>query len=469
MANFLDISQNMQILKDAATSTENRRIEILNRAALKNKSEEEDKGKKLEEEKKVLDLADRYIKGVTSVDDYKTMKAHVEKTYGIDYLPNVSSEEELMKVKDYVSGNIKNYRDYRDGKEYTLYKTNKETGETEEIKVNQQTGEEYEKKGWSKAKTITPAISDVKARKKAEAEAAAEVKAQYPTESTPKTAMEAFLKKNPNATIDEIAEYSQKLKASDGKNSGKGEYAPDMQTYVHTKSGKTKSVNVRDPRAISDAVGAGFQAAGPLQRGFLQEEGKSGAEYASEIVKDAQKAQGNITTLSTMDQLLDRFQSGKLTNVTKNIQEWANAFGLPIDTANLSSKEAFNALGEQLALQSRNMGEGMVLAGQMSDKDVQFLRDMNPQLLISKGGNKLIIKVRKAIAKRNIESAKVAKEYKDNNNGVLDQLGFRDYIAKTLGTKSVFGIPEGATVAGTDRITGLPVYKSGDKLIIPDF
>ena len=111
----------------------------------------------------------------------------------------------------------------------------------------------------------------------------------------------------------------------------------------------------------------------------------------------------------------------------------------------------------------------MVLAGQMSDRDVKFLRDMNPQLLISKSGNKLLIKIRKAIAKRNVEISSFAKEYRDENGGVLDQLGFDNYVSQKLSMTSIFGIPEGVPVVGTDKVTGLPIYESDGKLLIPNF
>ncbi len=248
-----------------------------------------------------------------------------------------------------------------------------------------------------------------------------------------------------------------------------GGFAPDMETWRHTKTGKNISVNVRDPQARQLATEAWYTPIGPKARGYLQTEGAKGAQRADEIVGAAVKARSNVVTLESMDRLLDRFDSGKLAGVSKSLQQWGEALGLPIDTTDLSAKEAFKAMTEQLALQSRNMGEGMVLAGQMSDRDVQFLRDMNPQLVISKGGNRLIIKLRKAIAKRNVEVAKFAKEYRDENEGIFDALGFNEFVAGKVRDTSVFGIPDGATVVGTDKVTGLPVYEADGKHYIPNF
>jgi len=247
------------------------------------------------------------------------------------------------------------------------------------------------------------------------------------------------------------------------------EFAPQPETWRNTETGKTLTVDEANDAEMQQATQQGFKPIGPREKGYLTKEGSLGAEYAGQIAAGGAKARASVVTLETMDKLLDRFRSGKMAGIEKSAQQWFNALGIPIDTTNLSAKETFLAIGEQLALQSRNMGEGMVLAGQMSDRDVQFLRDMNPQLLISKGGNKLLIKIRKAIAKRNVEISSLAKEYRDQNEGVLDQIGFDDYVKEKLSPTSIFGVPEGAPVVGTDKVTGLPIYESDGKLFVPNF
>jgi len=247
------------------------------------------------------------------------------------------------------------------------------------------------------------------------------------------------------------------------------EFAPDVEQYRNPITGEVIDINVRDQASIDQAIGAGFTSIGPRAKGFLREEGKQGAEKARDIGDSAEKARLNIVTLKSMDRLLDRFESGRLAGFEKSLKQWAEAFGVPIDITGLSAMQGFNALAEQLALQSRNMGEGMVLAGQMSDRDVQFLRDMNPQLILSKGGNRLIIKIRQKIAERQQDIADLALEYRDSRGGVLDPLGFDGFIRKRLKATSVFGLPEGATLAGEHKETGLPVYESDGKFFIPEF
>jgi len=245
-------------------------------------------------------------------------------------------------------------------------------------------------------------------------------------------------------------------------------YAPDIKERRNIETGEMIRVNERNPVEVQEAERAGFKPVGPRSTAFLKGEGKMAAEAFNTVMSDAKKARQSIATLKTMEGLLDRFNSGKMTNISKNIQQWGTSLGTPIDTTNLSAKEAFLAFANQLALQSRNLGEGMVLAGQMSDQDVKFLKDMNPQLVISKGGNKLIINIRKKLAKRKADAAKLAYDYKKQNNGYFDPLEFETYMQDHFASKNIFGVPNGAIKVGRDKKTGLPVYKYKDSFITPD-
>jgi hypothetical protein len=274
------------------------------------------------------------------------------------------------------------------------------------------------------------------------------------------------------ARVELIRNYSrteaQRLQL-EGKTAA-GEYAPEHEMYQNMETGEAAYVNVRDKNAVAAAIKAGMEPVTPEDRGYGTAIGKASADREKQINEDSAKARAQVTTLDAMSQLLDRFNSGKLAKVGMNFQQYAQALGIEIDTTNLAGKEAFNALAEQAALQSRNMGEGMVLAGQMSDRDVQFLRNMNAQLVISKGGNKTILAMRKQIAKRQNEIASLMRQYKKENKGRFDATAFDAYLEKNFNQTSIFGIPTGAQQVGTDKRTGLPVYKTSDnKLIIPDF
>jgi len=269
---------------------------------------------------------------------------------------------------------------------------------------------------------------------------------------------------DPNST-----EFRQHLSERLWRDKKATDYAPDMEIFVNEENGQTMIVNTRDQNAVKLAESKGFKAPSPEARGYGMAIGKASAEREAQINAESAKARIQVSNLTAMDQLLDRFTTSKLAPTLKTLQSWANAFGLPIDVSNLSAKEAFDALANQLALQSRNMGEGMVLAGQMSDRDVQFLKDMNPQLMISKGGNKLIIQVRKRIAERQNDVAALMRKYKSEHGGRFDATDFDGYLAENFGRESIFGIPQGSVYVSDHAKTGLPAYRTpnGD-LIIPE-
>jgi len=252
--------------------------------------------------------------------------------------------------------------------------------------------------------------------------------------------------------------------------SGK-EFAPDVKTYFNPETQDTRQINVRDKKEVQQARNDGYRILGEDVRGFKRKSGELGAIAEEEFTSAATKERGKLSTLNMMDQLLDRFESGRLGGWKKTLQQWSDAFGIPIDAENLSSKEAFNAFANQLALQSRNMGPGQVLAGQMSDKDVQFLKDMNPQLIISKGGNKLILKIRMALAKRNQEIAELVPQFKKENRGIFNRGEFEQYVNEKMGKQSIFGIPDEAKLVGSDPVSGLPAYAvdGEDFAYIPKF
>jgi hypothetical protein len=251
---------------------------------------------------------------------------------------------------------------------------------------------------------------------------------------------------------------------------GGTEYAPDMQMFEKPDTGEVISVDVRNPQNVKSAENNGFTLIGPERRGYGTAIGKANAEKEKKVIDESNVARSQVATLKTMDQLLDRFETGKLTKIQMTLQQYANALGLPVNVAQLSDKEAFNAMGEQLALQSRNQGEGMVLAGQMSDRDVQFLRDMNPQLILTTSGNKKLIRIRTALAQRQSDIANLLRQYKAENKGRFDATGFDAYVGSRIGKQSIFGIPDGSQLIGNDSKTGLPVYQTQDgRMIIPSF
>jgi hypothetical protein len=86
----------------------------------------------------------------------------------------------------------------------------------------------------------------------------------------------------------------------------------------------------------------------------------------------------------------------------------------------VTAADAARALGNKLTLQMRNTGEGAGMPGQMSDKDREFLAQMVPNLSMTPGGRKILIKVYKKMRDLFEERFERASIYKANNNNVLD-------------------------------------------------
>lgn len=257
------------------------------------------------------------------------------------------------------------------------------------------------------------------------------------------------------------------LKASNKKSGSNDKgFAPDMEIFINRQTGEEIPVNMRNQLEVEGAMSKGFSPVGPEERGYSVEFGKSSAKFEAGIIEGASKSLSEIATLDTMDQLLDRFTSGKFTPAFEELQSYANAFGLPIDTKNLGAKESFDAISSQLALQSRHMG----MTGPMSDKDIEFLKVMNPQLITSKGGNRTIIKIRKKMAERENRKADLLRQYKQEHKGRFDPTEFNSYLATEFKKESIFGIPDGSVYVGDHQKTGLPAYKTPDgRTIIPEF
>ena len=68
------------------------------------------------------------------------------------------------------------------------------------------------------------------------------------------------------------------------------------------------------------------------------------------------------------------------------------------------------------------------MPGSVSDRDLEFLQAMNPNLAQTPEGRRQLIETRKKLARREQEVAKMAREYAAKNNGRLDS-GFEAVLA----------------------------------------
>lgn len=150
-----------------------------------------------------------------------------------------------------------------------------------------------------------------------------------------------------------------------------------------------------------------------------------GEEYNA-LQKGAVASQQQLAKLDRMDQLLSGIETGSLTPTLTQVQGIASALGFQVDPS-LPAKQAFSALTNELALNLRNPAGGAGMPGALSDKDREFLQQMTPSLAQTKEGNKMILEASKRLAKRNVEVAKLARDYKKRNGGNFDD-GFFDEL-----------------------------------------
>lgn len=151
-----------------------------------------------------------------------------------------------------------------------------------------------------------------------------------------------------------------------------------------------------------------------------------GEEYAG-IVQSGAASRGQLSTLDFLESNFDKITTGRLTPAMTEIKAWANAFGIDFEE-DIAPAQAIKAISGQLALTLRNPSGGAGMPGALSDRDLQFLQSMVPQLGNDDKSNRLILDYARRIAKRNIEVSRRARKYVNNNpRKVLDE-GFYDEL-----------------------------------------
>lgn len=138
-------------------------------------------------------------------------------------------------------------------------------------------------------------------------------------------------------------------------------------------------------------------------------------------------AQSSLNRINRLGQLLEGVDTGKFAPLGLEVAKAGQALGLKIDP-NVSNKEAAMALSNEIALQLRNPSGGAGMPGAMSDADRNFLSSMVPGIEKTPEGRRMIMESARKLAQRDIEVARMAREYR-KKNGSLDE-GFYDELAK---------------------------------------
>jgi hypothetical protein len=172
-----------------------------------------------------------------------------------------------------------------------------------------------------------------------------------------------------------------------------------------------------------------------FEKEYDKAQGKEFSEMKAGINKTAFAAPAQIRKLERMEQLLDGVDGGKLAPTGLDIASAANSIGIKLDPR-LGNKEAAQALAREIAGGFRQPG-----TGPMTDKDFENFLLQVPDLSKTAQGRKQITATMKAAASRDIQIAKMAREY-ERKNGKLDD-GFLDEAAQYIAENPVVGMPSG--------------------------
>lgn len=236
--------------------------------------------------------------------------------------------------------------------------------------------------------------------------------------------------------------------------------APGFDTVtLQLPDGTQRTFNTAIPEQAAEAnalLGQGaIEATSPLVEigaGEREYDKTVGAGYGQDFldIQDAEdSARSALNSLEVMEQAMSQpgFYSGAGAEQVAQLKRWGQVLGL--DAEGIDSIEAFNAQAKSAALDAM----GGSLGTGFSNADRDFVLDQVPQLANSPQGNAALIRVQKAINRRKIEIAQMARDY-DREHGQLDS-GFYDELSRWAETNPLFPegtiFPESATQTTPDR------------------
>ena len=170
--------------------------------------------------------------------------------------------------------------------------------------------------------------------------------------------------------------------------------------------------------------------------------GKGAGEQYAGFQKQAVAAGDLVFRLAQLEDNMEGWRSGKFAPAVKELASWLKPVGIDIDET-LSDKEAFQSGARQLTLLVKNMGGENTMPGALSDQDRAFLEEIAPSITNTPEGNKLIIGMMRKLAKRQIETAKLADEYVKSNPRKTYDSGFvTSYLQDYSNQNNLFGDEE---------------------------
>ncbi len=153
--------------------------------------------------------------------------------------------------------------------------------------------------------------------------------------------------------------------------------------------------------------------------------GRVAVENYGNLQKDAASARNELDIYDDLESLMSKTNTGVLEPLKTSIVSYSQSLGIPV-SEKWEANQAIQAISNKLALMARKVGEGQMLAGQISDSDREFLKASVPGLEKMQGSNKMLIDITRKLAQRKIQSAKFAEDYYRKNGTLKGMDSARD-------------------------------------------
>ena len=164
-----------------------------------------------------------------------------------------------------------------------------------------------------------------------------------------------------------------------------------------------------------------------------QEVGKYFGKTFTDLQEAEIKSRDRVAKLERASNLLKDIDTGKLTGTGVELGKLLNSAGFPM-AEDIPNIEAADALFKEYALELRNPAGGAGMPGSMSDADRDFLVKASGGITTSPKAREIMLETQQALAKRNSDVAKLARDYR-KKNGQIDE-GFYD-VLKEFSDKNI--------------------------------
>lgn len=216
---------------------------------------------------------------------------------------------------------------------------------------------------------------------------------------------------------------------------------PKLQAAViNAKNQLNKETTFAPPTIVFKEQGAEAQKVGEYF-------GKTFTDLQEAEIKSRQRVQ----KLERATDLLKDIDTGKLTAQGVELGKLLNSAGFPI-AEDIGNLEAADALFKEYALELRDPSGGAGMPGAMSDADREFLQKASGSITTSPKAREIMLETQQAIAKRNADVAKLARDYRKANKQIDE--GFYDDLKEFSDKNPLFTKPFEEKYGAGQSMTG---------------